>query len=214
MMLIGHSIAQRVHLMQRSSSTRNIPRNRSEGIFFCSGYWTVSFLRNRCRPVTPSPSNRSSSTSRSSHFFRAMKRPFADRRSCRFPSARRDRREPLPPAQRLSELGQQKAEHEQASEDPGERDQTGRPSRGGQDRRRDQDDVAQGDRDQPFPAKPHELVEAVAGKRRAEPDVAENEERRLPDEPEEGRDDVEKREGGDGGKGRQPPAEEERHRHA
>src|SRR5579859_5816295 len=75
MMLMGHSMAQSVHLMQRSSSSRNIPRKRSEGSFFCSGYWIVVFFLKKCRPVTPSPSNRSSRTILSSHFRRDMRLP-------------------------------------------------------------------------------------------------------------------------------------------
>ena len=47
--------------MQRSSSSRNMPRKRCAGSQRSSGYWTVTFFLNRCRPVIPSPARRSSS---------------------------------------------------------------------------------------------------------------------------------------------------------
>src|SRR5512132_2813166 len=116
MMLIGHSIAQRVHLMHRSSSKRNIPRKRSEGIFFCSGYWIVSFFLKKWRPVTERPSKRSRSVSLSSHFFRAI----AVSPSGCLPGPGRLRRQPVAPGQRLPEPGEQKHHHEDQAEDPGE----------------------------------------------------------------------------------------------
>src|ERR1051325_7596369 len=75
MMLIGHSIAQRVHLMHRSSSRRNMPRKRSEGSFFSSAYWIVVFFVTRWRPVTPRPSKRSRSDSLSSQLLRLTRSP-------------------------------------------------------------------------------------------------------------------------------------------
>src|SRR5512135_2352635 len=104
MMLIGHSIAQSVHLMQRSSSRRNIPRNRSEGSFFCSGYSIVTFFFSRCRPVTESPSKRSSRVIRSSHFFSATRLALHRMRLGG---------EALAPGELLPELGGEIREHEE-----------------------------------------------------------------------------------------------------
>src|SRR5262249_5694939 len=119
MMLIGHSIAQSVHLMHRSSSSRNIPRKRSEGIFFCSGYWIVTFGRNRCRPVTESPSKRSSNVSCPSHFFIAIRRsPLMPLRDLL--RAARDRRQAIAPGQQAAQPGEQEHQDEDSAEDPGE----------------------------------------------------------------------------------------------
>src|SRR6202162_5209508 len=136
MMLIGHSIAQSVHLMQRSSSRRNIPRNRSEGIFFCSGYWIVSFFFQKWRPVTASPSKRSSSVSLSSHFFRAIRSTF--QRGARL------RGQPVTASQRLAEPREQEHRDEENSEDPGERHEAVRASRSQEDRHRHDHDVDEG----------------------------------------------------------------------
>src|SRR6185436_7680058 len=59
MMSIGQSRAQMVHLMQRSSSRRNMPRKRCAGSQRSSGYCTVTFSRNRCLKVSPNPAKRS-----------------------------------------------------------------------------------------------------------------------------------------------------------
>src|SRR5512132_4035014 len=167
MMLIGHSIAHSVHLMQRSSSSRNIPRKRSDGIFSCSGYWIVSFFLKKCRPVTESPSKRSRSASLSSHFFRAMES---------FRSPRRGgvdvfRGQPVAARQGLAQPRQEEEENEESPEDPGEDDHAGRPPRSRQDREGDDDDVDEAGRDHPLPAERHQLVEPVPRKRGAEPDV-------------------------------------------
>src|SRR6266496_4288459 len=135
MMLIGHSIAQSVHLMQRSSSKRNIPRKRSDGIFFCSGYWIVTFFFQKCLPVTERPSKRSSSVSLSSHFFRAI----AVSPSGGLPRPGRLRRQPVAPGQRLPQPGEQEHRREEQAEDPGEHHQAiraagSRENRNGHDR--------------------------------------------------------------------------------
>src|SRR5262249_57222937 len=133
MMLIGHSIAQSVHLMQRSSSRRNIPRNRSDGIFFCSGYWIVTFFLKKWRPVTPRPSKRSSSAILSSHFLRAMA-------SLSLSSPNRRRRvhvlgrQAVAPRQGLAKAREQEHQHEDRPEDPGEHDHPGGPPGCGQER--------------------------------------------------------------------------------
>src|SRR5215470_11470704 len=110
MMLIGHSIAQSVHLMHRSSSRRNMPRNRSDGSRFCSGYSTVTFFLKRCRPVTDSPSNRSSSAILSSHFFSATASALHRMRLGR---------QALAPRQLLAQLREQVHHDEESPEDPG-----------------------------------------------------------------------------------------------
>src|ERR1700719_812556 len=158
MMLIGHSMAQSVHLMHRSSSSRNIPRNRSEGIRFCSGYWTVTFLPKKWRPVTESPSKRSSRASLSSHFFRAMNSPRPSP-SSRFPRAGRLRREAIPPRQRLSELREEEQGDKQGAEGPGEPHEAFRAARRQQDRDGDHHDVHERERDHPLPAERHQLFE-------------------------------------------------------
>src|SRR5215211_4096205 len=61
MMSIGQSLAQMVHLMHRSSSRRNMPRNRCAGSQRSSGYWIVTFFLNMFFAVIPSPANRSRS---------------------------------------------------------------------------------------------------------------------------------------------------------
>src|SRR5262249_12897055 len=55
MMLIGHSIAHSVHLMQRSSSSRNIPRNRSGRYLLLLGVRDLHFLLEEGGPVPPEP---------------------------------------------------------------------------------------------------------------------------------------------------------------
>src|SRR5260221_9795360 len=117
MMLIGHSMAQSVHLMQRSSSRRNIPRKRSEGIFFCSGYWIVTFFFQKWRPVTDSPSKRSRSVSLSSHFFRAIRSTFHLSTVSR---AARLRGQAVAPRQRLPQPREQEHRQEEHAEDPGQ----------------------------------------------------------------------------------------------
>src|SRR5215831_1888453 len=171
-MLIGHSIAQSVHLMQRSSSRRNIPRKRSEGIFFCSGYWIVTFFLKKWRPVTESPSKRSRRVSLSSHFFRAME----SFRSPRGGGVRVLGGEAVAPRQRLPQPRQQEHHDEEKAENPGEGDHACRPAGCRQDREGDDDDVDEPGRDHPLPPERHELVEAVPRERRAEPDVEEDEE--------------------------------------
>src|SRR5215831_5557407 len=109
MMLMGHSMAQRVHLMHRSSSRRNMPRNRSDGSFFCSGYSIVTFFFRRCRPVTDSPSKRSRSAILSSHFFSATASALHRMRL---------RREALAPRQLLAQLREQVHHDEESPEDP------------------------------------------------------------------------------------------------
>src|SRR6478672_9175251 len=179
MMLIGHSIAQSVHLMQRSSSRRNIPRKRSEGSFFCSGYWIVTFFLKKCRPVTERPSKRSSSVSLSSHFFSAMCPLLRNRR--------RYGREALAAGELLAQLRQKVHQHEQAPEDIREQKEAVAPAGRRENRERHHDDVRERDRDHPLPAESHELVEPVPRERRAEPDVAEQEEPGLDQEPRERR---------------------------
>src|SRR4051794_19130313 len=61
MMSIGQSLAQRVHLMQRSSSSRNMPRKRCDGSQRSSGYCTVTFFFIMFLAVMPNPAKRSSS---------------------------------------------------------------------------------------------------------------------------------------------------------
>src|SRR5262249_21216801 len=164
MMLIGHSIAQSVHLMQRSSSSRNMPRNRSDGSFFCSGYWIVTFFVTRCRPVTESPSKMSRSVILSSHFL-----------SIRRPSCGRGRRggQAVPAGKALAQPREQEEDDEEPAEDPGEDDHAGRPPGPEQERERHDDDVDERHRDEPLPSEPHQLVETVPRERRAEPDVDE-----------------------------------------
>src|SRR4029453_13629901 len=65
MMSIGQSRAQSVHLMQRSMSSRNMPRKRLAGSSRSSGYCTVTFFFSMCLKVRPSPANKSSSKMRS-----------------------------------------------------------------------------------------------------------------------------------------------------
>src|SRR6266542_6534830 len=139
MMLIGHSIAQRVHLIHRSSSRRNMPRKRSEGTFFCSGYWIVTFFLKRWRPVTDRPSKMSSSVIRSSQFFRAIGA------SCRRRPAHAGwlGREPIAPRQRSPELGEQEEEDEESAVEPREHDHAGRTSRPQKERRRHEHDIRQ-----------------------------------------------------------------------
>src|SRR3979411_412808 len=127
MMSIGQSRAQMVHLMQRSSSRRNMPRNRCAGSQRSSGYCTVTFFLNMFLPVIPSPANRSRSMILSRNRFSAL-------------------------------IG---------------------ISGGGSDPkldRRGQDQVEQSERDQPLPTQVHELIEPVARKGAAEPDIGEQEE--------------------------------------
>src|ERR1700694_1417032 len=180
---MGRAIAQSVHVMQHSASSRNIPRNRSEGIRFCSGYWTVTFLPKKWRPVTERPSKRSSSASLSSHFFTAMNSPRPSPLS-RFPRAGGFRREPVPPRQRLSELREDRHGDEQGAEGPGEPHEALRAARRQQDRDGDHHDVRERERDHPLPAERHQLVESVARESRTEPDVAEEKEPDLRQEPE------------------------------
>src|SRR6185436_16871070 len=72
MMSIGQSRAQMVHLMQRSSSRRNMPRKRCAGSQRSSGYCTVTFSRNRCLKVSPSPAKRSRSMILPKNLFMAL----------------------------------------------------------------------------------------------------------------------------------------------
>src|ERR1700693_3103727 len=126
MMLIGHSMAQSVHLMHRSSSSRNIPRKRSEGSLFSSGYWTVTFLWKRCRPVTDRPSKRSSSVIRSSQSFSAT----CCLSCCRGPAdAGRHGGETVALGKRPAEPGEQEKDHEEPAEQPGEDDHARRAPR-------------------------------------------------------------------------------------
>src|SRR4029453_1488697 len=164
MMLIGHSIAQSVHLMHRSSSSRNIPRKRSEGSFFCSGYSIVTFFLTRWRPVTDRPSKRSSGRILSSHFFSATALTL---------HRMRGRRQAVPPHQGAPRLRQHEERREEPAEDPRQPHETGRAPREEQNGERDHQDVGQRQRNQPLPAQRHELVEAEPRKRRAEPDVTE-----------------------------------------
>src|SRR4029453_473849 len=72
MMSIGQSREQIVHLMHRSSSSRNMPRKRSAGSLRASGYWIVTFFLNRLPSVMPHPAKRSSSITRSRAFLMAL----------------------------------------------------------------------------------------------------------------------------------------------
>src|SRR3989337_2064126 len=74
MMSIGQSREQIVQLMQRSSSSRNMPRKRSDGSLRVSGYWIVTFFLNRLPSVIESPAKRSSSITRSSRLLTALMR--------------------------------------------------------------------------------------------------------------------------------------------
>src|SRR5262245_24037105 len=72
MMSIGQSRAHSVHLMQRSMSSRNMPRKRLAGSMRSSGYWMVTFLRRMCLKVNPRPAKRSSSKMRSRNRLTAL----------------------------------------------------------------------------------------------------------------------------------------------
>src|SRR5215470_18653819 len=211
MMLIGHSIAQSVHLMQRSSSRRNIPRNRSEGTFFCSGYWIVTFFLKKWRPVTERPSKRSSKVSLSSHFFSAMDLSLCDARLVR---ALGHGGEPVSACELLTELREQPHDREETAEDPAEPNEPARRARRRQNRQGDDDNVRQRQRQQPLPPECHQLVEPVSRKRRTKPDVGKDEKAGLDEEPEKRRDQLEERQRADVRKGSQPAAEEHGHRDA
>src|SRR6185295_16089283 len=142
MMSIGQSLAQMVHLMQRSSSSRNMPRKRCAGSQRSSGYCTVTFFFIMFLKVIPRPAKRSRSMILS--------------------------------ANRLSALITNLLE--QQLHQPGD------------------EDVRQGERDHPLPAQVHELVEPVARKGAAEPDIDEEENEDLGDEPDRAGNDVEERE--------------------
>ncbi len=122
-----------VHLMHRSSSSRNMPRKRCAGSQRSSGYWTVTFFLNMFFAVMPRPANRSRSMILSRNRLDGAHRS----------SPRR--------ASSLISAGE--------------------------------DNVGQGERDHPLPAQVHELIEPVARERAAEPDVDEEEDEHLEDEP-------------------------------
>src|SRR5882724_7683933 len=132
MMSIGQSLAQRVHLMQRSSSSRNMPRKRCEGSQRSSGYCTVTFFF---------------------IMFLARKRLTAVMTEPQVTSGAMDQ-----------ELDQ-----------PGD------------------EDVGEGQGDQPLPAQVHQLIEPVAREGAAEPDVGEEEDDDFQEEPDDSRDDREER---------------------
>src|SRR4030095_4801214 len=161
MMSIGQSLAQMVHLMQRSSSSRNMPRQRCDGSQRSSGYSTVTGFFHMFLKVMPRPANRSRSMILSANRFSALNRPLLNQ-----------------------ELHQ-----------PGD------------------EDVRQRERDHPFPAQIHELIEAVAREGAAEPDVREEEDGHLEEEPDRPGDRVKEGERRDVGERPQPAAEEQRRRH-
>src|SRR5436305_15136401 len=104
MMSIGQSRAQIVHLMHRSSSSRNIPRKRCAGSQRSSGYCTVTFFLNMFLPVIPRPANRSRSMILSRNRFSALigisgggSEPKLDRRG--HDQAEQSERDPPLPAQ-------------------------------------------------------------------------------------------------------------------
>src|SRR5512140_246705 len=200
MMLIGHSIAQSVHLMQRSSSSRNIPRNRSLGSRAASGYSTVSAFRKRCRPVILRPAKMSRRRTSSQKLMSGLRLPGADRRRNEARGGRLRRPEP----------GHD--EEGAGGDDPEDRAEDSEATHPAERREGDEDEVHERNRNEGFPPERHELVEPVARERPAEPDVDEEEGRDLHHVPEDARHDVEERERRHVREGTQPAAEEQRGR--
>src|SRR5882724_10432564 len=161
MMSIGQSLAQRVHLMQRSSSSRNMPRKRCEGSQRSSGYCTVTFFFIMFLAVIPKPAKRSSSMILSRKRLTAV----------------------------MTEPQVTSGAMDQELDQPGD------------------EDVGEGQGDQPLPAQVHQLIEPVAREGAAEPDVGEEEDDDFQEEPDDSRDDREERQ--EVREGGEPAAQEE-----